>query len=470
MSQLLVACSDATHSPGAARRLAEHMQGALLCPERLTLTNIICTNGGQFSDWSADYRLYSMGRVESDLLFKSVRSSLDSQLPPEVPLVVAVDDTLVRKTGTKIAGSGWKRDPLGPAFQTNFVRGQRYVQFSAAWPLAQGSARLVPVAFHHAPGAQKLPKAMLENAAAVALNRAERKRLSLTAQTLGHVKSLRATTPEARKIVLTGDGGYTNASILKGLPEGVTYIGRMRKDAVLHHPPAPKEPGTKGRTQRYGEQAPTPEALLRDAEKPFQEIEAFAAGKRHLFKIKTLPDVLWRKAGADKKLRIIVIAPLGYRLRKGGKLLYRQPAYILTTDPELPLADVLQYYLWRWGIEVNFREEKTLIGTGDAMVRGEAANEHQPATTVAAYSHLLIAALTLASSGQPITPLRNPKWRDKEPTTLPSTGDLLRLLRNEYWASALRPGNYYHFATGTRPDANAEKYRPDLAATLFAAA
>ena len=160
------------------------------------------------------------------------------------------------------------------------------------------------------------------------------------------------------------------------------------------------------------------------------------------FKIKTMPDVLWRKAGADKKLRIIVIAPLGYRLRKGSKLLYRQPAYILTTDPELPLAEALQYYLWRWGIEVNFREEKTLIGTGDAMVRGEAANEHQPATTVAAYSHLLIAALTLQSSGQTITPLRSPKWRDKEPTTPPSTGDLLRLLRNEYWASALRPSNY----------------------------
>ena len=59
------------------------------------------------------------------------------------------------------------------------------------------------------------------------------------------------------------------------------------------------------------------------------------------------------------------------------------------------------------------------------MMRSEAANEHQPAATVAAYSHLLIAALTLQSSGQAITPLRSPKWRDKEPTTHPSTGDLL---------------------------------------------
>ena len=473
LSQFAVACSDATHSPGAARRLAEHLQGALLCPERLTLTNIICTNGAQFSDWSADYRLYSMGRVESDLLFKSVRASLDSQLPPERPLVVAVDDTLVRKTGTKIAGVGWKRDPLGPPFQTNLVRCQRYVQFSAAWPLAEGSARLVPIAFHHAPGAPKLPKGVCPDEQTKALHRADRKRLSLTAQTLGHLRALRATTPPERKLVLAGDGGYTNASILKGLPEHTSYIGRMRKDAVLHHPPAAPEPGAKGRKHSYGERAPTPEELLRDASIPWQEVEAFAAGKRHIFKIKTMSEVQWRKAGAEKKLRIIVIAPLGYRLRKGSKLLYRQPAYILTTDAELPLAEALQYYLWRWGIEVNFREEKSLIGTGEAMVRGEAANEHQPAMTVAAYSHLWIAALTLLSRDQTITPLRRPKWRDPKATpspNLPSTGDLLRLLRNEYWAGALRPGNYYHFATATRPDPNAEKYHPDLAATLFAAA
>ena len=95
-------------------------------------------------------------------------------------------------------------------------------------------------------------------------------------------------------------------------------------------------------------------------------------------------------------------------MRKGSKLLYRQPAYILCTDPDLTLAEALQYYLWRWGIEVNFREEKSVIGTGDAQVRGEESNEHQPAMTVATYSHLWVAALTLQGDGKPITPLRPP--------------------------------------------------------------
>jgi hypothetical protein len=42
--------------------------------------------------------------------------------------------------------------------------------------------------------------------------------------------------------------------------------------------------------------------------------------------------------------------------------------------------------LWRWGIEVNSREEKTLICTGKAQVCGPAANRNQAAVTVAAYS------------------------------------------------------------------------------------
>ncbi len=70
--------------------------------------------------------------------------------------------------------------------------------------------------------------------------------------------------------------------------------------------------------------------------------------------------------------------PLGYRLRQGSRLLYRQPAYLLCTDPDLSLEEFLQSCLWRWDIEVNFREEKTLIGTGDAHVRTAASNQHLP--------------------------------------------------------------------------------------------
>ena len=182
--------------------------------------------------------------------------------------------------------------------------------------------------------------------------------------------------------------------------------------------------------------------------------------------------MLWRKSGTQNTVRAVVIAPLGYRLRKGSKLLYRQPAFLLCTDPELNLQQLVQYYLWRWGIEVNFREEKSLLGAGDAMVRTEPSNLSLPAMVVAAYSMLWLAALRMHGRGDLPTGIRPPKWRakSKEGQTLPSTGDLLRTLRGEIWARAIRPGTFYDFMTDSAADKKSQKPSPSLPSALLSAA
>lgn len=459
----------AAATSGCSARLYQHMLGLLLCPAKSTLSNLICARGGQHADWSADYRLYSRERVDESVLFGHARDTLIENLTPDQPLVIGLDDTIVRKTGRKIHGSAWKRDPLGPAFQTNLVLAQRYLQFSAAWPLGNGEARMVPIAFLHTPTPAKPPK----NATADQHQayREALKQQNLNCKTLQLLESLRRETPAARHLMVTGDGSYTNKTVLRGKPDGSTYIGRGRKDMVLHYEPETVA-GVNGRPRRYGIQAPTPDQLRQNESVPWRKVEAFAAGRRHEFRIKTIGPVLWRKAGADLPLRIVVIAPLGYRLRKGSRMLYRQPAYLICTDPDLPLEKLLQYYLWRWGIEVNFREEKTLIGTGEAQVRTAASNQHLPAVTVAAYAMLWTAALQALAGGATFQGLRPPKWRrdrcyDGKP---PSTGDLLRLLRYETWAGVLRPGTFHHFVSDPLPVKNPQKPMPDLPAILFAAA
>ena len=66
-------------------------------------------------------------------------------------------------------------------------------------------------------------------------------------------------------------------------------------------------------------------------------------------------------------MKLVIIRPLAYRLTKNSRLLYRQPAYLICTDTELEIEKLLQAYLWRWEIEVNFREQKTLLGCGQAQ-------------------------------------------------------------------------------------------------------
>lgn len=121
--------------------------------------------------------------------------------------------------------------------------------------------------------------------------------------------------------------------------------------------------------------------------------------------------LLWAKAGAKQPLRLVVVAPVGYRLHKGGKLLYRQPAYLIGTDPNMSLELLLQYYLWRWDIEVNHRDEKQLIGVGQAQVRACQSTDRAPSFAVAAYAMLLPAGeQTYGTASQPTAwPL--PKWR-----------------------------------------------------------
>jgi hypothetical protein len=468
---LLVTAADAaTISPACARRLYEHMLATLVSPCRGTITNLICLCGRAHRDWTADYRLYSHERVEPARLFARALAELHAHLPAEAALVTAIDDTLVRKSGPRIDGVGWKRDPLGPAFQTNLVRGQRFVQLTAAWPGPDGQARMIPVDFTHAPTPPKPGKRASDAEKKQYKEQQKQQRLNVVA--LSRIAHLRQTLPATRKLVVAGDGSYTNADILKGLPANTVYIGRIRKDAVLHALPGP--PPATGRPPSYGAQVQTPEQLRTDDTVPWQSIAAFAAGKRHAFKVKSLGQpVLWRKSGAACPLRAVVIAPVGYRLRQASRVLYRQPAFLVCTDPDKPLEEVVQEYLWRWGIEVNFRDEKTLLGTGEAQVRDPASNRNQPAVTVAAYALLWIAALKLIGEGRAPPHLQPPKWRrtgDERAAPTFSTADLLRALRCELWAAQLNPQSFSHFTSPSSHDTTDQKLNPCLAHALFAAA
>ena len=93
-----------------------------------------------------------------------------------------------------------------------------------------------------------------------------------------------------------------------------------------------------------------------------------------------------------------MIAPLACRSRPGAKLLYRQPAYLIVSDPHLPLQRIVRHYVQRWDIEVNFRDEKTLPGVGEAQVRHPRSVAGLPRMIVAAYSWLLLAARRAAEA------------------------------------------------------------------------
>ena len=439
---------------------------------RRTVTGLLSTCGRQFQDWTADYRLFSQDRFEPEHLFSAVRRGLLAELPKEDPLIVAMDDTLLRKTGTKIHGVAYRRDPLGPPFHINFVKGQRVLQVSAAFPpdSGDGPARMIPIDFRHCPTAPK-PK---KNASAQDWETYKRKKkeCNLGRQGAQRLEALRQALDhdpggDQRHLWAVVDGSFTNKNVLKRLPDRTVLIGRIRKDAKLHHLPGEAERKIHGRRKKYGDQTITPEELRQDDSHPWQTVSTWAAGKRHAFRVKNIAPLLWRPAGSDRHLRLVVIAPLGYRPNQHSRVLYRKPAYLICTDPEVPLAKLIQAYVWRWDIEVNFRDEKTLLGVGQAQVRHPQSVEKVPALIVAAYAMTLLAgAKTFGVTGMPDA-LPLPKWRNQEKRKRASTQDLINLLREELWGKALAHSNFSGFVKQNDKYTKPEKCRPELASAVL---
>lgn len=431
------------------------------------MTGLLTTCGAQFRDWTSSYRLFSHDRLPVASIFSVVRRAVLAQLPPQAPVCAVLDDSLLRRSGLRTPGVAWRRDPLGPHFQTNFVRAQRFLQTSLALPAPDGSSRLLPVAFRHAPTPPKPSRK------ATAFERQQYRQqvraARLSQRACEQIRELRADldadpSSAPRRLLVAFDGGYTNQTVLRHLPPHTTAIGRLRQDAHLLYRPDPPPQKVRGRRLCYGPPAPTPEQVRTD-DSPWLTFTFAHHGTSHPLRFKRRTGLMWRAAGASQVLQLIVIAPLGYRLRKGSKLLYRRPAFLLCTDENLDPQLVIETCFQRWDIEVNFREEKTLLGVGQAQVRSPRSVESAPALTVASYA-LLLLATQRAFAGSRDTLLPRPKWMSASPSTRISTQQAIQQLRAEVWGRGLGLENFSGFASSLPTATKPEKFSFPLASAV----
>lgn len=104
---------------------------------------------------------------------------------------------------------------------------------------------------------------------------------------------------------------------------------------------------------------------------------------------------------------------------------------------------MLQAYFDRWGIEVNHRDEKEIIGVGEAQVWNPHSVKKVPALLVAMYSWLLWAGLQCYGPKRTAEYEPLPKWR--RGAKRPSCLDLIALLRKQLVEQPVK------FDTGNTP-------------------
>jgi hypothetical protein len=402
--------------------------GALLAPGRKTISRFICAVGRDQEPWSSEYRLFSRAAWEvSDLFLPAIQHTLPYLSGKYISILY--DDTSIKRTGRKIPGAQYLRDPLSPPFHTNFIYGLRYAQASVVVPLYAETQplppRAVPIHFSHAPVVKK-PGKRASEAQRLACQEA-RKQQNLSTQFVRYCAEARKTYDAVgcadRVLLMVGDGSYCNRTTFRmDLPK-VRLLVRCRKNARLCLP-APK-----GSRRYYGQDKFTPEQTRTDEELLWQKADLFVGGQFRSVRYKELHTVLWQRGAKRKPLRLLVLAGTPYRTTKTGKTYYREPAYLLCDDHEADPALLLQAYFDRWQIEINHRDEKDVLGVGQAQVWAEKSVPRQPAFIVAIYSLLLLAGLEAFGPHRTHDYIPLPKWRRN--ADRPSCLDLVSKLRQE---------------------------------------
>lgn len=409
--------------------------GNLVAIGRRTITNSIQVRNPSECDWSADYKVFSRSPwSETDLFDAALTVFLDRYPGRNVP--VALDDTKVRKSGRRIPHAAWQRDPLSPPFQANLIWGLRFLQASVLYPHhTEGElpARGVPVAFVDAPAIKK-PGRRASDEEHQTYRREQRQR-NLSHQAVDLIAGLRGRLDDLggrdRTLVMAMDGSFCNRTVFRSGLDRVTLLARTRKDARLCFPASP------GTRRKYDTYTFTPEQVRLDETIAWRKAELTIGAARHEFRYKEFSNVLWRGGAGLRPLRLIVIAPQPYRTKSDGGKNYRHPVYLLTTDTITPAAVLIQIYVDRWQIEVNHRDEKDLLGVGQAQVWSEHSVPRQPAFIVALYSLLLLAALLEFGPGRTSDFAPLPPWRTR--AIRPSLLDLLHLLRRELVEAEVSP-------------------------------
>lgn len=327
------------------RHFVALMTGWILARGRHQLTRVfrMARALGYTAHHSSLYRFLSAGRWCLD----SVGGVLVQLLLPFMGsrVVALVDDSLCRKCGSQIFGTGVHHDAARSTYNR---RGRRVIAFGfghnwvtlALWvpcPWLAGRGWAVPVLFRLYRQKARCPCSLY------------RKRTELAAELIGLLATL---LPSDRRLVVAGDAAYCCKTVLRALPAGVDFVGPLPLDAALYGLPAPHS-GC-GRPRRKGYRLANPRTL---AARPRAWTRRVADLYGRSVSLNVMSRVcLWYPSAGHRPVRVVIT--------RDPKRRAEIRAYV-ATDADLDPVLVLSLYSRRWQLEVTFREMKQELGFED---------------------------------------------------------------------------------------------------------
>lgn len=330
------------------------------------------------------------------------RLVIDLLVPAGQPVVVAVDDTLFKRSGRTVHAASW--------FHDGSATGRHQVGYGNNWVIA---AIVVRLAFTGRPVALPVGFALVRKGTDAASRLVLGRRL---------VEAVTAAAP-GRAVHVVADSAYAGKA-LRDLPETITWTTRLRSNAALYEP-APPRTGKRGRPRLKGARLPALATLATAA--------TFTATTVHRYG--TTVDVqtatitcLWYGVLGPQQVQVVLVrdgATTGYDIA------------LVSTDLAATAAQVIERYAARWSIEVAIEDAKQTTGVGQARNRLPAAVER---TVPFGLAMSTVAICWYATAGYHPDDVKHaralaPWYRDK---AQPSVSDMLAKLRRIIIAAQFR--------------------------------
>ncbi len=309
--------------------------GWVFAPRR-TVTNLLLAAGvsGQ-RHHSAFHRFFSEANWSRDALGLAVFRLIESLCGEGV--LLALDDTLARKRGLKMFGTGMHHDPLLSSRShvvTNWGHCWVVLCVVVRFPLWPERPFSLPILF----------RLYLNKKRAAKERRVYRSKPELAVELLRILCKHRAN----RRFHVVADSAYGGQSVLGQLPTNCDLTSRLRLDARLFDAPQAAQSGRKGRPRKRGAQLPTPERML---DERARRVELHIYGRHELARLCEAVGRVF--ALPERALRVVAVEALA-----GGR--GREAFY--STRVDATAEQVLTWYAMRWSVEVTFRESKQHLG------------------------------------------------------------------------------------------------------------
>lgn len=385
------------------------MVGWVLCIGRHTTTRVVQAAGVVgLKHHTSFHRFFRLARWTPDAVGVALLRLLLGLAPPDEPLLLAVDDTLARHTGKRISSAGMHLDPLLSTATKKFFH------FGHVWVVLALVVR-VP-RWNKAFALPVLVRLFRSEKVCRKMKLPYSKKTELASEL---IIKLRAAVP-GREIVLVGDNAYANRSVLRALPEQITFVGRGLMSAAVFERPWPRRPGERGRTRMRGNRLPTPWERARDPKTRWRSAEVRIYGRS--VKVKVLVfDALWQKRGPGAFLRFVVVR---------GWPGHKKDDVLICTDTTKSAQWIIETYCLRWSLEVTFYWSKGKLGFEEPQSRTERAVMRTAPMALWSYSLVVYWYLKVGERCRSATIRAVPWYTDKK---VPAFSDMLAALRRETW-------------------------------------